>query len=395
MAATHALTRFNVDTTISGTDHSQKFSPRLVVETAAAIYGFGIDSLEDLFYRKSSNNGRTWSAVVAIKAAAYARVSVWFDQWTPGDSGTVIHIWAMDEASDDVHYFSLDTASDTLGNAGTEIVVFAGVSTDTSNADLTGAKSRGGKLYCVFQLDSAVEKGCYWSTDAGATWSARADPVEATGDFLLLFPGGGADADDMWLVYWDVSADEVSLKTYDASLDSWSEASISTGMAEATWSTSPSQWAGIINPTNNHLMLAAWSARNSATGDLLTWDINGAGSISAKTDILTDTKFGQGVALTRLGDGTIRAGYLYSPAGAFTSLELYAKNSADGMTTWGTEFAVTEDQPRTFFGLASALSSPSGLCPTLLSEEYVSTYFYIHSTYSIRKSPRPTAAIGI
>lgn len=380
----YALTSFMTDLTVSITDIGQKISGRSVVETASALYAFGIDSSEDLFYRKSTDGGKRWGSKVVIKAATYARACVWFDQWTPGDAGTVIHIWAVDDAADNVDYFSLDTASDTLGNGGTEVVVFDGASTDSSDADMTGAKSRGGTLYCVFQLDSATEKGCYWSTDDGATWSSRADPVEATGDYFLLFPGGEADADDMWLAYWDVSANEISLKTYDASGNSWSEASISGSMAEATWSNVNTQWAGFIDPDNNHLMFAAWTARNSASGELKTWDINGAASITARASIAASTQFGQSVLLTRFSTGTIRAYYLYSPAGSFTTLELYYRDSGDDMASWSAAGALVGDQPRDYVGISGALASPSDASSGVqLIERIATSDFYLLVTYEI------------
>jgi hypothetical protein len=179
---------------------ASRFTPTQVVEYGANRYVFWIDSAQDLVYRKSTDRGRTWGAAVVIHAATYSRLTCWFDRWTPGDSGTTVHIWGIDEGADDVNYFSLDVSSDTLGNSGTAIVVFDGATAST-NANIAGAKARGGNLLCVFTIDGGTEKGTYRSTNSGATWASRTDTFEAAADYVLLFPGNEADNQDFWAVY--------------------------------------------------------------------------------------------------------------------------------------------------------------------------------------------------
>jgi len=102
----------------------------------------------------------------------------------------------------------------------------------------------------------------------------------------LLFPGNEADNQDVWGIYWDVSADEISLKTYDDSGDSWSEQSISGSMvAVSTYI----HMDGAIRFSDGHLIFAAWNLYDDAAADLMVWDINGAGSITAKTNVITNT----------------------------------------------------------------------------------------------------------
>ncbi len=102
----------------------------------------------------------------------------------------------------------------------------------------------------------------------------------------MLFPGNEADNQDVWAVYWDADAEAISLKTFDDSGNSWSEQAISGSMVPFV---TTFQMDGAIRLSDGHLILAAWSGFNVATADLMTWDINGAGSITAKTNIITDT----------------------------------------------------------------------------------------------------------
>src|SRR4029450_433324 len=90
---------------------------RSVVFTTASIgYWFYIDSNGTFSYSKTSDGGATWGAAVAISAQTTdIAFDVWFDKWTPGDSGTLIHTWCFDTGVDDIRYRTLDTNGDSLG----------------------------------------------------------------------------------------------------------------------------------------------------------------------------------------------------------------------------------------------------------------------------------------
>ncbi len=138
-----------------------------VVWTSSAVgYYFYISSTgtNDLVYRKTTNSGGSWGAEVTIGTDTNIDFGVWYDQWTPGDSGTKIHIVFSGTAADDVIYSSLDTSTDTL--LASPVVVFAGASTAADiSCYLSIAKMRGGNLYAAFSIDAVAETGFYRSTD--------------------------------------------------------------------------------------------------------------------------------------------------------------------------------------------------------------------------------------
>lgn len=190
----------------------------MVFVDANTGYFFYIDSDSDFKYTKTSDGGQTWGAPVTIFTGTVIASDVWFDQWTKGDSGTLVHTWYIETGTSDVKYRSLDTASDTLG---TERTVFNGASALTGiGAFVSGAKMRGGNLYCAFDIDIGSELGLARSTNGGTNWGARTSPVEATGDWAVLYPGNEADDQDCWLLYFDASTDELTLKMHDDSADS-------------------------------------------------------------------------------------------------------------------------------------------------------------------------------
>ncbi len=249
----------------------------------------------DLVYRKTVNGGANWGAAqVVAAAAACASIShdCWADWQTLGDAGTKIHIAYMSLDLDQIRYVYLDTSDDSVGGddlieacQGTGLI---GASTGFGNSMVSISKTRGGNLVVALQYrDSNLTyfSSFYTSPDAD-TWTSKANPYEALLDKCLLLPGNEADNQDVWGVYWDADAEEISLKTFDDSGNSWSEQAISGGMIPHPLHM---QMDGAIRLSDGHLILAAWSAYNAGTADLMTWDINGAGSITAKTNIITDT----------------------------------------------------------------------------------------------------------
>jgi hypothetical protein len=258
-------------------------------------YVFFADGSQDVRYRKTTDGGASWAASVLIDATSYSALDVWFDKWTPGDTGTVIHIWWMEGTGDDVHYRSLDTATDTLG---TDEIVFAGVSFETTSRfthGISGTKAVGGNLYVQFWGDNDGERGFYRSEDDGDTWGSQTDGADgnAVDEVLCLPDADSSDPDDIVMIYWDRSANEISIKKYDdtgaGGNGSWSETSISGSMNDSTLYL---QLSAVVRHSDGHIIVAAWTALDSGTliDDLKVWDITLATpTITAKTDVITNT----------------------------------------------------------------------------------------------------------
>jgi len=304
-------------------------------------YVFYVDGARDLVYRKTANGGVDWAAAVGIKVGTIVVSSIWFDKWTPDDSGTKIHIAYIDLGSDDVLYRNLDTSTDTLS---AEKTVFDGVSAmgdywPESCLDIT--KSRGGNLYCSFWIDNAGENGFYRSEDDGDNWAARADVADGNAvDRTLLFPGAEADTNDIWCIYWDVSANEISLKVYDNSGNSWDETSISLNMVESVYYY---QMSAAQRASDNHVILAAWNMHNNAAADLMVWDIGSAASIVAKTNVLTDSdESAQCAVFINQQNDDIYVAYLKGGTWNDT-VGTYYKKSDDGGANWGGEVKLSDD----------------------------------------------------
>lgn len=322
---------------------------RSVVFTSATDgYFFYADTgAAGLKYSKTTDGGATWGAGVLVSAAiAPVAYDVWFDQWTPGDSGTLIHIWYFDVTGDDVLYRTLDTSSDTLGTVRT---VFAGATSVAGRGCfVSGTKTRSGYLYCAYDIDAGAEKGLHRSTDGGPTWSASLATtfVEATIDQCFLFPATGTgDNNDCWALYQDASADAVTLKMWDSSAAAQVESATIAAQGESPTDLNGQYgFSASVRHSDGHLLMASRVAGLGAAGAFEFYDIASTSSWTKKTNIDAVNHDDNWYPSTFIDQATgdIYLAYIGALDGSEavgTTAAVHYVKSTDGGTTWGAEQA--------------------------------------------------------
>lgn len=299
----------------------------------------------DLEYRKTTNGGANWGAgVVIVNGASIITYDCWADWQTGGNDGTKIHMAYADSGTDDVRYVYLDTDGDSVGGDD-QIEASQGDGTLYSTIgklshQVSITKTRGGNLTVALRYrdnSSAYFYEFYTSPDA-TTWTEEASPWEAMNDDrILLFPGNEADSQDVWAVFGDDSSSELSLKTYDDSGDSWGEQLISSGINVSDgWQFMD----GSVRLSDGHLILAAWEDILVNTADLKIWDINGSGSITAKTNATNHDDTNYTLAVSMFINQSNDDLYVSYARGAFWTVKVYYQKSANGGTSWGGETAM-------------------------------------------------------
>ena len=331
------------------TDPNPRSMRNLVCTSTTTCYSFYIDNESaaghtGYVYRKTTDAGATWGTAVQIQSDSTQTANdVWYDQWTPGDTGTLIHMWYFDTANDKVFWRSLDTISDTLG---TERTVFTGASAVAGRGSfVSGTKARNGHLYVCYDIDAGAERGIHRSTDSGTTWSTNLTGswVEATVDECMLFPATGTgDNADIWGIYQDASTDELTMKFLDISASSIIESSSMQTCVENTGDENQRPFAGAVRLSDGHIIVTSFSELNTSTADLQVWDVSAVNSgsqtgITAKTNITTNVAQISWpsvyinssdkiyVAYTGKRDGTETIG---------TSTKVYYTTSTDGGSNW-------------------------------------------------------------
>lgn len=313
-------------------------------------YAFYTDDSQDLICRKTTDGGATWGSPIIITPDSQKGFfwDCYADWQTEGDAGTKIHIvyMEMDEGSMAYRYFdtSTDTVSDPAGHVETcqgSGQFHAQVSREKCCTSIT--KTRGGNLAIALRYHDNLDAAFYsfYTSSDGSAWNSKTSPWEADSDYMQLYPGNEADTQDIWAAFWDISANAISLKTYDDSGNSWSEQAIVSSMAE---SGTYLQWDGQIRLSDGHLIFAAWDALGySGTANLMVWDINGASSITAKTNLIADTQhyFLASIFVNQINDD-IYVAYI-GGTGILSEVTAVYKKSTDGGSTWGSQTAMQAD----------------------------------------------------
>jgi hypothetical protein len=338
------------DVTIGTIDTETARGRRAVVFVTDQIgYQFSIASTGQFVWQKTTNGGVSWGSGLqpdSLGATTAIAFDVWFDQWTPGDTGTLIHLWWFNSTADDVYYRTIDTGnSDALG---TLRVVFAGATAVAGRgAFVSGTKTGSGYLYCAYDIDAGAERGFHRSTDGGTTWSANLSTtfVEATLDEVLLFPAmNTGDLNDCLAIYYDVSVFTLTMKLWDSSgaVAGESGTILNNLNHNTTDLVAQFNYAASIRHSDGKLFLVADNSYDVATADRVCWELDCTGpaafTITPKTNITTNianTYYPQVFIDQTTGD-------IYVPYnGARTGLEalptatkVYYTKSTDGGTTW-------------------------------------------------------------
>ena len=180
-------------------------------ELTTDVYVFFIEaSNQNLVYRKSTDGGTTYGAQVLIKTGTgfnHLNVCVWYDRWTPGDSGTVIHIldFIGGGSSGVTRYFGLDTATDTFVANNDVQIPAAGGDLGSSRAATSICKATNGELFTTWVVNTSTATVSFRSVDSGATWAQLTGTAIDTGtnfrDKMLCLPLADTGSDVADILY--------------------------------------------------------------------------------------------------------------------------------------------------------------------------------------------------
>jgi hypothetical protein len=312
-----------------------------------------VDRLVDATYTHSHDGGLSWRNPISIFAGSVIALSAWYGRWS-NRADDNIYVVYTETGGSDILFRALDTTTDTLG---TQTTVFNGASAVQPAGSLSTCLDRGGHLRVVGSIDAGAEDGAWSSTDGGATWTDTiADPSEgATQDQYLLLPGWNADTHDMHLYFWDASANELSVKRYDDSADTWTETIIATGMADNTAGNGYPNYAAVVDIANSRNIVVAWSAVDTLHAKLRCWIVDDT-TVTEVTNVVSDSTDDQGLCAIGIdtSSNTWYVFYAGKTDGSETwlsAVNIYYKTSTDSGTTWGTETRLS-DQTSGIFWLA-------------------------------------------
>ncbi len=352
------------------------FSQGADIHFGTTKYAFYLSDANTLVYRKSLDDGLTYAAEVTVFQNVLedvAKVAFWFDQWTPADTGRIIH-WALlarDQgggATSSRQYRNLDTATDTLSAAVSIGQGGVNIAYNWAIQALSITKARSGRI-CI-QAHHAAGGTDNWfvvSDDGGLTFTpgtgvgslASATDDAASIDKYILLPGNETDPDDVYNVYLDRTAAELSLKHYDTLGDVWTETVFPAGGGAGTMNSSDDeylQYAASVRASDNHCFVMVRNDVAVALQDINCFEITNATTITARTPPTTGTSsiLTVGLNIDRV-TGDLR--YVQNRSSVFevtTAVQTFL--STDGGVSWGAAVQYNEDADDDYRYLAVSLT---------------------------------------
>src|SRR3972149_8003491 len=82
----------------------------LVTTPSGILYCIYVDGLNDVAFKKSSDNGLSWSVQTTIFTGSATALSIWYDRWS-GIAAGLIHCAYTESGSDDTLYRTINTES--------------------------------------------------------------------------------------------------------------------------------------------------------------------------------------------------------------------------------------------------------------------------------------------
>ncbi|RJO59457.1 hypothetical protein C4546_02060 [Candidatus Parcubacteria bacterium] len=302
-------------------------------------YAFYVNSSGTLVYKKTVNGGIDWAdAINVTDQTDCENFAIWYDRWTPGSTGNLIHVAFLENGTDTIYYDNIDTSSSDTQKG--EVAAYSDSATGrTGSTDsISIVSATDGDIYIAISSGAANSTAVVRnSSDTGTNWSTTADEGldDVTQDYVLLMPLASAD---ILLLRWDVSADDIQSKEYEDSANSWeanwTDHNVDTNAVEGA--SRSETWGATIDPYTYNIYLAyvdnAWDA--SATPDVRTAVYNGS-AWTSKTNVITDTNTITSATIAfDTFTSEIYVIYIRGSTGAST---VYYKVSDDGMTTWSAE----------------------------------------------------------
>jgi|GEM_PF-5977948 len=190
-----------LDSTIQNATVQGAPSPSTVFVNSNTGYVFYVDQGGTSRYCRTSNGGTSWSTPTMLgsgDAQSDGTLAVWYDPWTPSNTGTRIHIAHIGKTLGNLNYTYLDTTDDSVSAWRSALTSITPVWVAGTHGPPSIIRTTDGRLavcaptryYTAPNLDAAIAI----SADNGTTWLTN-DCPDGTNftDFAQLMPLAGGD----------------------------------------------------------------------------------------------------------------------------------------------------------------------------------------------------------
>lgn len=296
-------------------------------------------------YQKTTDGGASWGLQITVDAQTDCiGISVWYDQWTPGDTGNYIHILTMEDGSaqDRLFYNRLDTTNDTRWLGTAPVVISTGqVPTLVRGSNTPNiSKATDGRLFAtVSDTSDSFVVACPSSNNCSTTsgWSEITGATLTNADnWSIIMP---LSAGSIILINQNIGTNLLRSNVWNGSWSGWTN--IDTAIVENT--TYDVSFAATVDPATGDILLAYVSDNDNFTTadhDIRTARYSG-GVWSPTNNVLTNVP-SRGLHNVAISIDTNRSTVYvaYSIRSAIANAatgNVYFATSTTAMTSWGAE----------------------------------------------------------
>ncbi len=280
--------------------HDDFNNPVMVTHLIGYFFYMTDESPTNFRYRKTVDGGLTWTAPSAAinnqliePAEAHA---VYYADWTNGITTGIIHVvWTqLNRIVSRLFDPTTDTFTPALGLTPTIVLSTGGAQA----AHVFIGVIESGELWCAWNsAGSPPGNGVRRAPASGSPWTdpGGSNPIEAEVgvDAFFVMPARTDDPRDMWIIYFDDTASQITLKAWDNSITDF--------LAESAVIRAHN-WGGIEGAvaqrhSDGHLFLVSHSNSSGAHDLTFTEIVNGT-TFTNRTNILTGVTGPRRAAIT-------------------------------------------------------------------------------------------------
>lgn len=258
-----------------------------VSKTVGYMFSMAVEGDKKPFYRKTTNGGLTWGPRVNISTTNDCDgVTVWYDKWTPGNAGSLIHFVYNHDGQNRLYYGSLNTANDAL----TTPVAITTSSGSIATHYLSGysiTKGYDGYLYAsltnYYTANTIPMVRCNTNCNSAGNWSAvAAYPSGLVGTSYTYnseFKLAPLSGNRILALFRNDHANTITYSIYNSSTGTWiGTGTLETGTTESN--TYKNAWGLTVDSASKDVYLCYNNRVNNSGGVIKTAVFNSSGFVA-------------------------------------------------------------------------------------------------------------------
>ena len=395
VAYANNFAQITIDAALKDVTDEYNVGPNFVFTNATTAYAFYVEPTTfNLRVERSLNGGQTWADLASLDMnpgtdLQLDSVAIWYDQWTEGDTGDLIHIAIIEQTGDDFYYSYFDTTSNTfrtagsIGGGGFDEIAAGSAWSPQGDGPPSITKSTTGQIYVSINGDFGGNALHVFSTDESnidndpITWTDITEPSDTVDDNdwnqLIALSGNRGD---IMMIHWDQSTSVYDLRGFilngnTGSFGSAFNANTNVHSAAAALAYD-NFFEATINPNTGDVYLVLSNDLTVAGNDLEVYKFDNSTSRSSPSwqsrtnPVSNDASLMGSISVNTLNN-FLYVTYLQGTIG--TDMDVFWTHSEDDGNTWSGAHLISNGNGDDYKRISSSYFSDTSLYATWYNDD--------------------------